>query len=396
MKKARVATYIANIVDHFDSSLYGFLVPIVAPLFFPSTDPVITLIEGYGIFIMGFLTRPLGAWYFSKRADSIGPSQVLLTTILGMTIATFCFTLLQPHEQWGIGGALGLFVLRGAQNFFGAGETSIAGLYVLEKTEIHEQSRVSSTYLSSQMLGILMASATASIILYCENPQMYWKWPFYGSLVAGIFSWWLRLSAGNNSFTKKAISQTKIKWKGILRLVPITGFSYILYSAPFVFFNVFANLVAKIDSKNLMASSTGLMIYDLGILLILGPLLKNIEPKKILQRTALAAIVLAPLVFFCVPHVGLIGSIILRLLLVTIGVVFCIPLTRWYLQEFEADNRFTTTALGYAIGSETLGRSFPAVGLCLWHLTHLAIVPGLYIGIIGLGAYFCIKYSSQK
>ena len=33
MKKARIATYLANILDHFDTSLYGFLVPILAPLF---------------------------------------------------------------------------------------------------------------------------------------------------------------------------------------------------------------------------------------------------------------------------------------------------------------------------------------------------------------------------
>ena len=54
MKKARIATYLANILDHFDTSLYGFLVPILAPLFFPKSEPIIALLQGYGIVIIGF------------------------------------------------------------------------------------------------------------------------------------------------------------------------------------------------------------------------------------------------------------------------------------------------------------------------------------------------------
>jgi len=76
MNKARIATCLANILDHFDTSLYGFLVPILAPLFFPKSDSVVALIQGYGIVIIGFITRPLGAWYFSKQAHIVGPHRV--------------------------------------------------------------------------------------------------------------------------------------------------------------------------------------------------------------------------------------------------------------------------------------------------------------------------------
>ena len=158
MKRARIATCLANILDHFDTSLYGFLVPILAPLFFPKSDPVVALIQGYGIVIIGFITRPLGAWYFGKQADLVGPHAALITTIMGMTATTFCFTLLQPYEHWGVGGAIGLCLLRGIQNFFGAGETSIAGLYVLEGAETNQQHPITSLYLSSTMIGILLAS----------------------------------------------------------------------------------------------------------------------------------------------------------------------------------------------------------------------------------------------
>ncbi len=393
MRKARIATCLANILDHFDTSLYGFLVPILAPLFFPKSDPVVALIQAYGIIIIGFITRPLGAWYFGKQADAVGPHRALITTIMGMTITTFCFTLLQPYEHWGVGGAIGLCLLRGIQNFFGAGETSIAGLYILEGTEVNQQHPITSLYLSSTMIGILLACGVASLLFYSDAPQLYWKWPFYGSLVTGLAGWWLR-SQHTPAFTKKesiqANAKYKTNWKGVLRLIPITGFSYILYSAPLVFFNSFAAIVTQINIKDLMVSNTLLMLFDLGLLAILGPMLRKMDSKKLLLKISAAAVVVMPILFWYIPFVGYIDSIIIRMIIIILGVAFCIPLHQWYRSEFEASTRYTTTAIGYAIGSETLGRSFPAVGLALWHLTSLAIVPGIYIALVGLCAFLSI------
>lgn len=395
MKKARIATYLANILDHFDTSLYGFLVPILAPLFFPSSEPIVALLQGYGIVIIGFITRPLGAWYFGKRADMVGPHAALITTITGMTITTLCFTLLQPYQLWGVGGAIGLCILRGIQNFFGAGETSIAGLYVLENTEVDQQHPITSLYLSSTMMGIFLACGVSSVLFYCDNPQLYWKWPFYGSVVTGIAGWWLRHQVAP-TFVKNESTQGNANWRGIIRLIPITGFSYILYSAPFVFFNSFASLVTSIDIKYLMITNTFLMIFDMGLLALLGPIMRKMDAQKLLLKIAVVSMVIIPILFWYIPFVELLGAVIIRMIIITFGVAFCIPLHRWYVSEFPANNRYTTTAIGYAIGSETLGRSFPAVGLALWHLTNLAIVPGIYISLVGLWAIFNILLSKRK
>ncbi len=389
MKRARIATCLANILDHFDTSLYGFLVPILAPLFFPQSDPVVALIQGYGIMIIGFITRPLGAWYFGKQADAVGPHAALITTIMGMTIATFCFTLLQPYEHWGVGGAVGLCILRGIQNFFGAGETSIAGLYVLEGAEANQQHPITSLYLSSTMIGILLACSVASLLFTSATPQLYWKWPFYGSLVTGLAGWWLRRQH-TPAFIKKESTQEKTNWKGILRLIPITGFSYILYSAPLVFFNSFAALVTRITIKDLMISNTLLMLFDLGLLAMLGPIVRKMDSQKLLLKISVIAVVVIPILFWYIPFVGFLGSVVIRMVIIILGVAFCIPLHQWYRSEFPAHNRYTTTAIGYAIGSEVLGRSFPVVGLALWHLTHSSIVPGVYIALVGLLAFLSI------
>ncbi|MCE2715677.1 MAG: MFS transporter [Pseudomonadota bacterium] len=390
MKKTRLATCLANILDHFDTSLYGFLVPILAPLFFPKNDQIIILLQGYGIMIVGFITRPLGAWYFSKKADAKGPHQVLTTTVLGMTMTTLCFTLLCPYESWGVGSAAGLCFLRGMQNFFGAGETSIAGLYILENSEPSQQHPLTSIYLSSTMIGILLACFVSSILFYSDMPQMYWKWPFYGSIFTGFAGWWLRRQNSLKTFHKKTFNK-KSDWKTIIKLIPITGFSYMLYSIPFVFFNSFASLVTNIEMKDLMTSNTALMMVDLGLLALFGHILRNVSAQRILQFILILSMVIIPFLFLVMPQMNLMVSMFIRLIFIILGVAFCIPLHRWYMEKIPEQNRYSTTAIGYAIGSEIFGRSFPAVGLALWHMTQQVVMPGIYIVFLGILAFLSIS-----
>ena len=416
MKRARIATYLANTLDHFDTSLYGFLVPILAPLFFPKNDPTIAIIQGYGIVIIGLLTRPLGAWYFSKKAQSIGAHKALVITIQGITLTTFCFVFLKGYDRWGIYGALALAGLRGFQSFFGAGETSIAGLYILEGTNSDQQHPIIAMYLSSQMAGIFFASLVASLIFYSEYPLLYWKWPFYGSLITGASAWWLRKqklpSLRGAVETRQSSSIDSTHWiatpalqarkdgvwnyRDILRIAAVSGFSYVLYSASFLFFNSFANLLTLTPMTDMMASNTALMVFDIALLAIFGAAMRKANCKFLLKTIIILAVILMPLLFMWLPYLEFFGVCTSRVIMVTLGVAFCIPLHRWYWQEFPPNNRYKTTALGYAIGSETLGRTFPAVGLGLWYYTNSPIVPGLYIALIGVFAFLALCLPGQR
>jgi MHS family proline/betaine transporter-like MFS transporter len=55
-----LAGMIGNAVEWYDYGLYGYLAPVLATLFFPSTDPLTSLMATFGVFAAGFLLRPLG------------------------------------------------------------------------------------------------------------------------------------------------------------------------------------------------------------------------------------------------------------------------------------------------------------------------------------------------
>ena len=51
---------LGNAVDHFDTSIYVFIAPTIAPIFFPNDNPIIELILAYSILATSIVTRPLG------------------------------------------------------------------------------------------------------------------------------------------------------------------------------------------------------------------------------------------------------------------------------------------------------------------------------------------------
>ena len=57
LSKRDYSILIANMVDHFDTSLYSFLAPVFARLFFPNDDPMISLILAYSVLASTIITR---------------------------------------------------------------------------------------------------------------------------------------------------------------------------------------------------------------------------------------------------------------------------------------------------------------------------------------------------
>src|SRR5208282_5525974 len=75
---------VGNLLEWYDFGLYGLLAPVLAPLFFPSIDPVAALIGAYGGFALGFMMRPLGGAVLGNLGDRIGRGTGLVLSVVRM------------------------------------------------------------------------------------------------------------------------------------------------------------------------------------------------------------------------------------------------------------------------------------------------------------------------
>ena len=106
-----------NLFEHYDTALFAFLAPFLAPLIFPEQESVTALILVYAIYPIGMLTRPLGSLFFGYIGDTYGRGQALFLTLSGMALVSGCIALSPTYLQAGILAPLFFVLGRAVQNF---------------------------------------------------------------------------------------------------------------------------------------------------------------------------------------------------------------------------------------------------------------------------------------
>lgn len=393
MKKKRVffASIAGNLLDHYDMNLYGLLAPFFAPYFFPDHDPVVQLIMAYGLMSVSFITRPLGAFVFGRLARHHSPHRLFIFCLLGVAVTTGFMGILPVYSQIGVFAPILLAITRMLQGFFGAGESSLAGLYLLSQKKPEHHGFWSGFYQSSTILGILLASSMSMIISFLPETHFYWRLPFIFGFVTGLTGLYLR-----SLIDKESSYQPKQKEIGsdepfgllkhkklILRIAFVSSFTYLTYVVPFVFMNSFVPFVAsQITLKEMLAMNTGFLVLDMILCPIFGKLADHVSKKKIMLTMPVFLLISIVPLFYCLKEASLLTVAIIRLWIVCLGVGFLAPLYPWFIEVIPQKDRFLLKGVGYALGTETLGRSLPAICLFLWHATGWVLAPAFYIGFV--------------
>ncbi|HZS93901.1 MAG TPA: MFS transporter, partial [Chloroflexota bacterium] len=99
LHKILIAGSVGNILEWYDFALYGYFAPVLASLFFPSDNAVVSLLSTFGVFAVGFLARPLGAILFGHVGDTLGRKTALVWSVMLMAVPTCLLGLLPTHEE---------------------------------------------------------------------------------------------------------------------------------------------------------------------------------------------------------------------------------------------------------------------------------------------------------
>jgi MFS family permease len=95
---------------------------ILAVKFFEKGHPVAAFLSTVAIFSVGFLIRPLGAFFFGWLGDKVGRKYTFLVTLSGMGLATALIGLVPTYASIGLLAAIILFLLRLIQGLCLGGE----------------------------------------------------------------------------------------------------------------------------------------------------------------------------------------------------------------------------------------------------------------------------------
>ena len=89
IRRVVISALVGATIEWYDFFLYGVVAGIVfSKLYFPGSDPVVSVLLAYTTFAVGFVTRPLGGVIFGHFGDKVGRKSALICTLVIMGIST--------------------------------------------------------------------------------------------------------------------------------------------------------------------------------------------------------------------------------------------------------------------------------------------------------------------
>lgn len=190
-KKIILSCFAGNVLEWYEFAIFGYLTPYLSELFFPSHDPITSIILTYGVFATGFIMRPMGAIFSGYIGDKYGRKLSLIISILMMMIPTTLMGLLPTYNQIGLLAPLLLLGCRLVQGLSLGGEFSSSIIYLIENAPVQRRGFFGSWADLGSSVGMILATLT-SLGLTCllaKEDILSWGWriPFlFGLGIGGI------------------------------------------------------------------------------------------------------------------------------------------------------------------------------------------------------------------
>lgn len=191
LSKVIVATALVGGLEIFDFTIFGFFAATIGEQFFPSTDPMTSLLLAAGTFGVGFFMRPLGAILIGAYADRVGRRTAMTTTCWLMALGTAMIGFCPPFSAIGLAAPVIVALGRAVQGFAAGGELGAGASYLLEAGSVARRGFRVSWQLAGQasaaLLGALLGVLVTSMLSPAHLASWGWRIPFFvGLLVAPL------------------------------------------------------------------------------------------------------------------------------------------------------------------------------------------------------------------
>jgi MFS family permease len=185
--KAALASSVGSVLEYYDFFIYDTASALVfGKVFFPDSDPATGTLLSFATYGVGYVARPIGAFFMGHLGDRYGRKQVLVLTVLMMGVSTFLVGCLPTYNSIGLWAPALLVMLRLMQGFSASGEQSGGNSLTLEHAPDERRAFFSSFTLSGTQCGLVIATAVwLPIGAMPEDDLLSWGWriPFWLSAV---------------------------------------------------------------------------------------------------------------------------------------------------------------------------------------------------------------------
>jgi len=189
---------IGNVMEWYDFAVYGYFASVIGQLFFPNTDPAVSLIASFGAFAAGFIVRPLGGLVFGRIGDRIGRERAMTLSVVAMAVPTVLMAFIPSYQTIGILAPILIIFLRIVQGLSVGGEFTSSLVYLVEHAPSHRRGFMAIWGSWGASAGTLLGSAVGLLVThYWDSAELLawgWRLPFLLGGFVAFTGYWIRKS----------------------------------------------------------------------------------------------------------------------------------------------------------------------------------------------------------
>lgn len=392
INKTVLAGVVGNAIEWCDFTLYANFSVVFAKLFFPTHDKFVSMLITFAVFALGFLVRPLGGAVFGYLGDRFGRRQLLIISIMLMSIPTILIGLLPTYAMIGLTAPILLTFLRMLQGLAVSGELTGAATYLIEHAGDNHRGYAGSLIMFTAVAGIVVGTGIASLftqILSVEQLYVWgWRVPFVLVGLLGFVGLKLRLASEESpgfaaakveQIVKNPLTDTiKYHYRGILIAAGLTGMMAIGNYFLIAYFTPL--LVNQLDFT--LADAVFINLCALILMAVAAPvvgiLTDRVGRKPVLRSLSVIVLLSAYPVFYFLTYGSFITALCAEVFMgiLTGSIAAVIPAT--IAELFPTTNRNSGIGLGYNISLALFGGTAPMVASMLAHYSGHIHAPAFY------------------
>ncbi|WP_223519840.1 MFS transporter [Pseudomonas sp. GL-B-19] len=393
-------------LEIYDFIIFVFFALTLSQLFFPPEMPEwLRLLQSFGIFVTGYLARPLGGILMAHFADRLGRKKVFSLSILMMALPCLLIGIMPTYAQIGYWAPLLLLVLRVLQGAAVGGEVPSAWVFVAEHAPVGHRGYALGFLQAGLTFGYLIGALTATFLAQAFTPaeilDFAWRYPFLLGGVFGVIGVWLRRWLSETPVFMAMQAQrdaaVELPLRTVLRehrlaMLPAMILTCVLTSAVVVFVVITPTMMQKTfgmtASHTFALSALGIVFLNIGCVLA-GLLVDRIGA----WRTVMLYSLLLPLgigvLYGCLISSGNWTGLAYAIAGLSCGVVGAVPSVM--ISLFPARVRVSGISFTYNIAYAAWASITPLllIGLMPWS-PWICVIFCAVMGAVGVGsaAYF--------
>lgn len=408
-KNIYLASIIGEVLEWYDFSLYSFLSPVFAVLFFPKTDALAGLLGVWAIFAAGFLSRPVGGLLFGWLGDRRGRKSAFFVSLALMSVPTLLIGCLPTYASIGFWAPVCLLIMRLLQGLSCGGEFSISMIFLSEHATKENYFFSGSLAWMGTMIGALLASLVIMFVSFHHEFLMQWGWriPFFLGTIIAVSGIYLRLKTSETPVyleLKKKDQIKKDRWyfikkhkmvilKLFLLNAPLAALSYVGVAFLPAYLSKFVGI--SLDTAFLI--NTTLIVSLIVLIPLCGCLADRVGGRRIYGLSIIL------LIIFSFPAYGLLShgsswiaySVTIALMAIP-GALIKSVTPGISVELAPLEDRAVVMSFSYNLTYCLLGGTAPLLMSYLIENTHLLVLPAFYIVFFALISLFFLIACSNR